>query len=239
MLQVKDLVKNYQSVQAVKGISFNVKEGEIFALLGPNGAGKSTTLRILATVLNPTSGEVTLNGVSLSGDQRKFRSQLSYLPEEAGAYKNLSGHDYLKFMAAVFATNKSDVKKFYDYAVEICGLGDSLKRKVATFSKGMTRKLLLARTIMSRSKFVILDEPTSGLDVINAVEVRNIIKNLSKDGVSVLLSSHNMLEAEFLSDRICIINKGEIMEEGTADKLKSKHHADNLEDVFIKLLKNG
>ncbi len=238
VLTVKNLHKNYKEVKAVKGIDFEVNEGEIFGLLGPNGAGKSTTLRILATVLQPTSGQVELNGISLSGNQKEYRKNISYLPEEAGAYKNLTGLDYLNFMAGIFAANKKDIKKFVDYAVEICALGKRLKEKMGTYSKGMTRKVLLARTIMSHSKFVILDEPTSGLDVINAYDIRNIIKNLSKEGVSVLLSSHNMLEAEYLSDRIAIINKGEIIAEDTPKKLIEKNNAENLEEVFINLSKS-
>jgi ABC-2 type transport system ATP-binding protein len=237
ILSVKNLVKNYKEVKAVKGISFDVQKGEIYGLLGPNGAGKSTTLRILATVLQPTSGVVELDSISLSANQKEYRKNISYLPEEAGAYKNLTGMDYLNFMANIFATEKKDVKKYVDYAVEICNLKDRLKQKIATYSKGMTRKILLARTIMSRSKFVILDEPTSGLDVINAYDIRNIIKDLSKEGVSVLLSSHNMLEAEYLSDRISIINKGEIIAENTPKNLTKKNNAENLEEVFIKLTK--
>jgi ABC-2 type transport system ATP-binding protein len=235
ILTVENLKKYYKEVKAVKGISFNIEKGEVFSLLGPNGAGKSTTLRILATVLSPTSGEVILNNVQLKDNPKEFRKNISYLPEEAGAYKNLKGIEYLKFMAGIFAVKKADVTNYVDYAVEICGLGNRLKQKVGTYSKGMVRKLLLARTLMSRSKFVILDEPTSGLDVINSYEIRKIIKNLGKEGISVLLSSHNMLEAEYLSDRISIINKGKIIAEGTASNLMKKYNSDNLEEVFIKI----
>jgi ABC-2 type transport system ATP-binding protein len=235
ILTVENLKKYYKEVKAVKGISFNIEKGEVFSLLGPNGAGKSTTLRILATVLSPTSGEVILNNVQLKDNPKEFRKNISYLPEEAGAYKNLKGIEYLKFMAGIFAVKKADFTNYVDYAVEICGLGNRLKQKVGTYSKGMVRKLLLARTLMSRSKFVILDEPTSGLDVINSYEIRKIIKNLGKEGISVLLSSHNMLEAEYLSDRISIINKGKIIAEGTASNLMKKYNSDNLEEVFIKI----
>lgn len=235
ILTVQNLKKHYKEVKAVKGISFKIEKGEVFALLGPNGAGKSTTLRILATVLSPTSGKVVLNDISLKENPKDFRKNISYLPEEAGAYKNLKGIEYLKFMAGIFAVKNSDIKAYVDYAVEICGLKDRLKQKVGTYSKGMVRKLLLARTLMSRSKFVILDEPTSGLDVINSYEIRKIIKNLGNEGISVLLSSHNMLEAEYLSDRISIINKGEIIAEGSAPDLMKKYNSNNLEEVFIKL----
>ncbi|MBU1046060.1 ABC transporter ATP-binding protein [Patescibacteria group bacterium] len=189
-LEVKNLHKNYREVKALKGINFEVGAGEIFALVGPNGAGKSTALKIIATILTPSEGEVKICGYDIKKEANKAREIISYLPEEAGAYKNLSGMSYLKFMASIFTNNKNQQKEFLDYAIQIAGLGNRLKDKAKTFSKGMTRKLLLARTVMSKPKLTILDEPTSGLDVVNAFEIRRIIKDLAKKGMSVLLSSH-------------------------------------------------
>jgi len=145
---------------------------------------------------------------------------------------------YLKFMAALFTDDKNKQKEYVDFAIKISGLGDRLKDKVKTYSKGMTRKLLLARTVMTKPKLAILDEPTSGLDVINAMEIRNIIRDLSRQGMSVLLSSHNMLEIEFLSDRVGIIYQGKIHEIGTAKDLKQKYNAKNLEEVFMEVTQN-
>ncbi len=237
-VQVTNLTKEYGKIVAVDGISFDVGENEIFALIGPNGAGKSTTLRILATVLTPTSGEAKIYGLDIKKDADKIRQIISYLPEEAGAYKNLSGLAYLKFMAAMFSDDAAKQKEFVDFATQITGLGLRLKDKVKTYSKGMTRKLLLARTVMTRPKLAILDEPTSGLDVINALEIRKAIRDLSRQGMSVLLSSHNMLEIEFLSDRVGIIDKGKIHDIGTAEQLKQEYSAKNLEEVFMKLTVN-
>jgi len=234
-LEVKNLVKNYKEVQAVKNVSFEISEKEIFAVVGPNGAGKSTILKIVATILSPTSGEVFIENENIAKNSDKARKMISYLPEEAGAYKNLSGNDYLKFMAAIYTDYKSKQKEYLAFAQEISGLKNRLKDKIKTYSKGMVRKLLLARTVMSRPKLAILDEPTSGLDVINAFEIRNIIKKLAREGMAVLLSSHNMLEIEFLSDRVALIDKGEIKAIGTPQELKTQNHAQNLEEVFIKI----
>lgn len=236
-LKVHNLIKRYGGFEAVKSIDFEVQPGEIFALVGPNGAGKSTTLKILATILSPTSGSVIIQNYNLQKDQKRIREVISYLPEEAGAYKNLSGLDYLKFMAALFAENRRQEHEYVDFAADMTGLKDTLKQKVGTYSKGMTRKLLLARTIMSRPKLAILDEPTSGLDIVNAFEIRKIIKNLAAGGTSIILSSHNMLETEFLSDRIAIIDQGRIIETGKAQDLKMKYQAQNLEEVFVKAVK--
>jgi len=234
-LEVKNLVKNYKEVQAVKGVSFEIGKGEIFAIVGPNGAGKSTILKIVATILTPTEGEVFIEGENITQNPDKVRENISYLPEEAGAYKNLKGHDYLKFMAAIYTNDSAKQKEYLKFAEEICGLGTRLKDKIKTYSKGMTRKLLLARTVMSRPKLAILDEPTSGLDVINAFEIRNIIKKLASEGMAVLLSSHNMLEIEYLSHRVALINKGEIKAIGTPPELKQQNQAQNLEEVFVKI----
>ena len=236
ILKVSDLKKNYGKFEALKGVSFEVKKGEIFALIGPNGAGKTTTLRIIATLLTPTDGKVEFMGYDLKKNPDKIRQGITYLPEEAGAYKNLTGLDYLKFMASFYAERPQDVDIYIERAKNIVGFKDRLKDKVGTYSKGMTRKLLLARALMTKPSLAILDEPTSGLDVINSLEIREVIRGFVEEGVSVLLSSHNMLEIEFLSDRVAIIDKGRILEIGEPRALKDKYSAENLEEVFRRLV---
>jgi len=237
VLKVEGLKKLYGQLEAIKGISFEVAQGEIFALIGPNGAGKTTTLRVVATLLTPSAGKVRLFEHDLKSNPEKFRENISYLPEEAGAYRNMKGTDYLKFMAHFYADNPQKMEEFLKRAEEIADLGGRLKDKVGTYSKGMIRKLLLARSLMTRPVLAILDEPTSGLDVINSLEVREIIRRFAREGSSVLLSSHNMLEIEFLSDRVALIDKGLILDAGTPKALKEKYQADNLETVFRSALR--
>jgi ABC-2 type transport system ATP-binding protein len=232
VLRVEGLKKTYGTLEALKGIDFEVGEGEIFALIGPNGAGKTTTLRIVATLLTHTAGRVEVMGFDLRKHPDKIREKISYLPEEAGAYRNLKGADYLRFMANFYAAEAGDAGAFMKRATDIAGLGTRLNEKVGTYSKGMVRKLLLARALMTRPALAILDEPTSGLDVINSLDVREIIKTFAKEGISVLLSSHNMLEIEFLSNRVALIDKGLILDSGTSAGLKEKYKAGNLEVVF-------
>jgi len=233
VVSVNNLSKDYANLRAVDNISFTIEEGEIFGLIGPNGAGKTTTLRIMATILTPTSGDIKIFGYDLKSEGQKIREIVSYLPEEAGAYKNLTGLDYLNFMASLYANNKSEKDKFVENAIDIAKLEDRIKDKISTYSKGMVRKLLLSRSLMYKPKLAILDEPTSGLDVINSIEIRKIIKSFTQNGTTVLLSSHNMLEVEFLSDRIALINKGKILVEGKPDDLKKEYNARNIEEVFI------
>lgn len=237
VLEVKNLRKSYGSFEAVGGINFCIPEGEIFALIGPNGAGKSTTLKMIGTILHPTSGEIRIDGVDAIKQPDRARGKISYLPEEVGAYKNLSGLGYLQLMAALYTDSASEQKEFVERAVAICDLGTRIKDKLGSYSKGMTRKVMLARALMNQPRLAILDEATSGLDVINALEIRNIIIEYAKIGTTILVSSHNMLEIEYLSNMVGIIDQGQIIETGTVAELKQKHGAKNLEEVFLRLKK--
>jgi ABC-2 type transport system ATP-binding protein len=234
-VDAKSLVKQFGNIRALDGLSFQIKQGEIFGLIGPNGAGKTTTLRIVSTLIIPTSGTTTIFGLDTVKQSGEVRKVISYLPEEAGAYPNLSGNEYLQFMAK-FAQN-IDIQKAVAEATEISGLGERLKDKAKTYSKGMKRRLLVARALMTKPKLAVLDEPASGLDVLHAYHVRQIIKNYVKEhGTTVLLSSHNMLEVEYLCDRVALMNKGRIVVEGEPSELKTKYQSQNLEEVFAKVI---
>ena len=233
-VNAQGLTKKFGNIQALNNVTFNIKEGEVYGLIGPNGAGKTTTLRIISTLILPTTGTATVFGVDVVRQPDQVRKILSYLPEEAGVYRNLSGYEYLQFMAKF---SNSDTKEAIQEAVQISGLGERLKDKAKTYSKGMKRRLLLARALMTKPKLAILDEPASGLDVLHAYHVRQIIKQYVKqNGVTVLLSSHNMLEVEFLCDRVALVNKGKIVLEGKPADLKTQFNSQNLEEVFAKVV---
>ena len=235
-LEVKDLVKDYGNLRAIKGISFEVNEGEIFGLIGPNGAGKTTALRVIATLLQINSGSVKIFGYDIPKEAGEVRKIISYLPEDAGAYKNLTGRQYLEFIARFFGDGEK-AKKIVRKGLEIADLGERINDKVDTYSKGMARRLLVGRALMVNPKLAILDELTSGLDVINAQEVRRIVNKSVEEGLAVLLSSHNMLEVEFLCHRIALINDGRIVASGTPMELKKEYDARNIEEAFIKVIK--
>jgi ABC-2 type transport system ATP-binding protein len=232
-IEIKDLVKSYGGITAVKGISFTVNEGEVFGLIGPNGAGKTTTLRILATLLEITSGSIDVFGHDLATEANEVRKIISYLPEDAGAYKNLTGRDYLEFIAAFFGES-ADHQHMVERGLQIARLDERIDDKVETYSKGMARRLLVARALMIRPKLAILDELTSGLDVLNAQEVRRTVKGTVKEGTTVVLSSHNMLEVELMCDRIALIDDGRIVEIGSPLELKKKYDVPNIEEVFVR-----
>ena len=231
------LTKQFGQVRALDGVSFNIKPGEIYGLIGPNGAGKTTTLRIICTLIKPTTGTINIFGRDATRQPEKTRQILSYLPEESGVYPNLTGLEYLQFMAKLQSTPNMNLKATVEEAAEICGLGERLKDKAKTYSKGMKRRLLVARALMTRPKLAVLDEPASGLDVLYAYHIREIIKRYVKEhGVPVLLSSHNMLEVEYLCDRVALVHKGKLVVEGEPKTLKSTYSSENLEEVFAKVV---
>jgi ABC-2 type transport system ATP-binding protein len=236
-VDAKSLVKQFGNIRALNGLTFNMKEGEIYGLIGPNGAGKTTTLRIVCTLLLPTSGSIRIFDLDPVTQANEVRKIISYLPEEAGAYPNLSGSEYLEFMAKFKTKNQNELRETIEEASKISGLGERLKDKAKTYSKGMKRRLLVARALMTRPKLAVLDEPASGLDVLHAYHVREIIKTYVKQhDVTVLLSSHNMLEVEYLCDRVALLNKGKIVVEGQPQQLKKEYKSENLEEVFAKVV---
>ena len=237
-LVLDDVHKSYGNREAVHGISLTVKEGEIFGLIGHNGAGKTTTLRMISTLLRITSGSIQVYGYDVAKEPDKVRELISYLPEDAGAYKDLTGRKYLEFIANFFATG-AEKDAMVQKGMELADLGDRIDSKVDTYSKGMMRRLLIARAIMPSPKLAIMDEVTSGLDVINAFEIREIIRSIAASGVTVIMSSHNMFEVEMLCDRVGLIDHGNLVLLGNPEELKSQYGAKSLEEVFVKVIKGA
>lgn len=235
-LVLEDVRKSYGEREAVHGISLSVGEGEVFGLIGHNGAGKTTTLRMISTLLHITSGRISVFGHDVATESDEVRKIISYLPEDAGAYKDMTGRAYLEFMAGFFVSGK-EKDAMVERGIALADLGDRIDSKVYSYSKGMTRRLLIARAIMSGPKLAILDEVTSGLDVINAYEIREIIRDIAKAGVTVVMSSHNMFEVEMLCDRVGMMDQGELILVGTPDELKQRFDAPNLEEVFVRAVR--
>ena len=235
-VEVSNLTKIYSGgVVGVRELSFNVYPGEIYALIGPNGSGKTTTLRIIATLIKPTRGALRVFGVDVAREPLKARSLLAYLPEEAGAYRDLTGLDFIRFMLSLRFTGRR-LEEAVSEAIEISSLEGGLKRPIRTYSKGMKRLLALSAVLASRPRLLILDEPTAGLDVERSLQVRDLVKKYNRElGVTVLLSSHNMLEVEFLAHRVGMLYRGRLIGEGSPGELKKKLTASNLEEVFVKL----
>ncbi|MCS7104121.1 MAG: ABC transporter ATP-binding protein [Thermofilaceae archaeon] len=235
-VEVRELVKDFGDFRALRGVSFNVEEGEVFGLVGPNGAGKTTTFRIIVGLLPPTSGDVKVFGMR-PGDI-KVKKLVTYLPEDAGAYRNITGYEYLDMVARLYSSKGKEMEETLELGLKIAGLGDKINEKMKNYSKGMKRRIQVARALMVKPKLAVLDEPSAGLDVIQAREVRELIKKYSNElGATVLLSSHNMHEVEEICTRVALLHKGVVLKEGVIRELLREYGSRNLEELFISLVR--
>jgi ABC-2 type transport system ATP-binding protein len=232
-IQARDLVRTYKTstgifrrravaVEAVRGVSFEVADGELFGLLGPNGAGKTTTIKMLITLLIPTSGSASVLGYDVVRDAREVRKRIGYVfGGDRGLYERLSALDNLRYFAELYAVPPAEQKRRIAELLDLVGLAGREKERVEGYSRGMRQRLHIARGLLHDPPVVFLDEPTIGVDPVGARELRRTIAGLTQAGKTVLLTTHYMFEADDLCDRMAVINKGEIVAEGTPSDLKA------------------
>ena len=218
--------RTIKEVVAVEDVSFSIKEGELFGLLGPNGAGKTTTVKVLATLLIPDAGEVKVNGLDIVKDANEVRKHIGFIfGGERGLYWRLSGNDNLRYFASLYHVDPEVSKKRIPYLLELVGLKGRGDERVEGYSRGMKQRLHVARTLLHDPDILFLDEPTIGLDPVGAREFREVIRNLQAENKTILLTTHYMFEADSLSDRVAVIDKGKIVALDTPSALK-KHVSD-------------
>ena len=218
MIKVRDLSKNYGSVEAVKSVSFDLNDGEVIGFLGANGAGKTTTLKMMTGYLVPSKGSITVNGMDIIDDTHAIQQQIGYLPELNPLYYEMRVFDYLEFLASIRNITGSDFKKALSRVVEQCGLRGVVHKNISDCSKGYKQRIGLAAAMIHDPKILILDEPVTGLDPNQIIEIRSLIKSLGKEKL-VFMSSHILQEIQATVDRIIIINQGEIVANGTNEEL--------------------
>ncbi len=236
IIEVKNLVKKFGELTAVNGVSFEVKKGEVFAFLGPNGAGKSTTIKILTTLLNPTSGEIILDGINPEKDKNKARKSFGIVFQDPSLDDDLTAYENLEFHAVFYGVPEKDRKERIEKMLKFVELWERKDSLVKTFSGGMKRRLEIARGLIHHPKILFLDEPTVGLDPQTRNHLWGFIKEMNKEeGMTVFMTTHYMEEAEEVANKIAIMDYGKIIEKGTAKELKKKTKAKNLEDAFLKL----
>jgi ABC-2 type transport system ATP-binding protein len=215
------LRRTWKDVEAVRGVSFAIDQGELFGLLGPNGAGKTTTIKMLITLLIPTKGTASVLGYDVVKDAREVRKRIGYVfGGERGVYERLSGYDNLRYFAELYGVPPREIHSRIDSLLELVGLKGREQERTEGYSRGMKQRLHIARGLLHDPPVVFLDEPTIGLDPVGARELRATIASLADAGKTILLTTHYMFEADALCDRIAVINRGEIVAQGTPADLK-------------------
>ncbi len=231
MIKVENLTKEFKTVTAVENISFNIAEGEIFGFLGPNGAGKTTTIRMLSTLISPTSGKIMIDGKTSGKDNADIRSVIGLLTEIPGMYEKITAYENLYYFSSFYNMPDKKRRDNIEKYLKLFELWDRKDDLAGTYSKGMKQKLALARALIHDPKILFLDEPTSALDPESAHLVRNFIKDINKEGTTVFLCTHNLGEASGLSDRVCII-KRKIIRIASLSELQSDGKNKKVEIVF-------
>ena len=219
MLELKGLTKKFGSLTAVDDVSLSVNDGEFFGLLGPNGAGKSTTIDMISTVLIPTDGEVLLDGIKLDRRSDKRKSSISVVTQEYSMRQDMSVEEVLEYQGRLYMLPLNVIRERSAKLLEFAGLSEHRKKTVRHLSGGMKRRLMISRALLTEPKLLLLDEPTAGMDAISRRHTWGLLKELNREGLSVILTTHYLEEAENLCDRVALINKGRIAALDTPDAL--------------------
>lgn len=236
MIQVTDLSKAFNQVQAVQNISFSAPDGMITGLLGPNGAGKSTSMRLIAGLLEPDTGSATIDGFDTYGQRIQAQQRIGVLPDKRGLYQRLTARENIRYYGRLHGLGGSELEKRIDGLLQLLDMGDIADRQTEGFSTGEQVKVAIARALVHEPQNVVLDEPTSGLDVMSTRVMRQAIRRLRDEGKCILFSSHVMQEVALLCENIVIIANGRIREEGSPEALRKITEQDNLEDAFVTLI---
>ncbi len=235
-IEVKSLVKKFNDFVAVNDISFDVKRGEIFAFLGPNGAGKTTTIKMLTTLLHPTSGQILVNGYDPVKDQNNVRKSFGIVFQDPSLDDELTTYENMEFHGVLYGLDKKLMTNRIEELLNIVDLWDRKDSLVKTFSGGMRRRLEIARGLLHHPKVFFLDEPSLGLDPQTRTHLWNYVKDLNKkENITIFFTTHYMEEAERVAERIAVIDHGKIVAHGTLDELKKHTSTNTLEEAFLKL----
>lgn len=237
--QRKELGTNASSVTAVNNISFNCQPGRIYSLLGPNGAGKTTTLRMISTILKPTSGTIKVDGFNVVDEGSKARGSIGFLTGSTGLYQRLTPDELIKYFADLYDVSKADLNERKDKLYTLLGMHDFAKKRIGSLSTGMKQKVSIARTMIHDPSVVVFDEPTSGLDVITAENIINLIRQCKLDGKTVIFSSHIMTEVDLLCDDLAIIHKGNLIHSSTMEEFRNQMQSQSLTQEFIRIVNDA
>jgi ABC-2 type transport system ATP-binding protein len=235
VVSIKDLRMNYGENQVLKGINLEIQGGQIIGYIGPNGAGKSTTVKILLGILEGFRGEVKVFGEDISSGSIEYKRRIGYVPETAEMYDSLTAQEYLTFIGEIYGLNFETVDRKASRLMALFGIGEVYTARISSFSKGMKQKVLIIASLLHNPDILFFDEPLSGLDANSVMIFKEIITELAAQGKTIFYSSHIMEVVEKISDRIILINGGQIVADGTFSELQEKCSEGSLEDIFNQL----
>ena len=222
MIETINLTKRYNDLVALNALNLTINEGDCFGFIGPNGAGKTTTIKILATLLKPSSGQAQINGLTVGYQNRQIRPLIGYVPDFMGAYQDMVVHEYLEFFAAAYNINGAQRKKVVADVLELTELTYKQTAEVSSLSRGMQQRLSIARVLLHDPKVLLMDEPASGLDPRARIEIRELLKELKRMGKTILISSHILHELAELCNTVGIIEKGQLLFSGSVNDILKK-----------------
>ena len=237
MIELKGLTKRYGNLMAVDNLDLLIPKGEIFGFIGPNGAGKTTTINMIGGILAPTSGTVMICGINMESDPEKAKRKIGFIPERPYLYEKLTGMEFLKFIADLYGVGEDAFLIKSQEKLEMFFLSDWSNDLIESYSHGMKQRLVMAAALVHDPEVIIVDEPMVGLDPLAIKMVKNLFRNLAKQGVTIFISTHTLKVAEDICDRIGIIHKGSLIASGTPEELKRQVNETDadLEQVFIRL----
>lgn len=237
MIHLAGLTKRYGSFVAVNAIDLHVPRGELFGFLGPNGAGKTTTLRMIAGIMRPTAGRISLGGEDILAHPTAAKAKLGFIPDRPFLYEKLTGGEFLHFVAGLYGQDGDGVTKRIDELLDLFELSPWRDELIEAYSHGMRQKLIISSALVHRPELIVVDEPMVGLDPRSARLLKDLFRTFVGHGGTVFLSTHTLEVAEALCDRIAIINKGQIIASGTMEELRAQAHAGgaHLEEIFLKV----
>ncbi len=235
IIEIKDLKMNYGDKKVLRGIDLNIHRGEIIGYIGPNGAGKSTTVKIMLGLVEGYSGEVKIFGQDIKGGDIEYKRKIGYVPETVDIYENLTAREYLNFTGELYGLKGEDIDERAIKLMKIFGIDEVYDARISSCSKGMKQKILIISSLLHNPDILFWDEPLSGLDANSAIVVKDILASLSSVGKTIFYSSHVMEVVEKVSNRIILINNGEIVADGTFEELKNNFEESSLENIFSDL----
>lgn len=240
MIEVKDVSKRFKEIAAVQHVSFRVEAGEVYGLLGENGAGKTTTMRMMATVLTPTEGDIEISGFSVRQQPLEVRRRIGILfGGDVGLYSRLTARENIAYFGRLYGLEQARLEERIDSLSRMLEMDDFIDRRVGAFSRGMKQKVAIARTLVHDPDVILLDEPTTGLDVTAATIFRRMVRKLQEEGKTILFSSHNMGEINKLCKRVALMHKGKLRFAGDLDAFREQFGTEDLDDIFMAVVEGS